>query len=146
MPARADAAGVGRGVGTCNGVDYELDVRCAMVTHRAGIRELAPAEPHQASMPEVFLSDPTSTSGSALLALAIRDNRRATADRFFIDVCMAPFENIPTELELGAYTGTHAQVVIRRERVVITSCQADNGADISVIDRRLLQDKFPTVK
>ncbi len=82
MPAHADAAGAGRGVGAFDGVDNELYVRCAMVSHRAGIRELAPAETRQATTPEVFLSGLTSTSDSALLALAVRDNRRAAVDRF----------------------------------------------------------------
>ena len=78
------------------------------------------------------------------VAVAVPDNREAKADRLLIQVCLAPFRPLPQKIPVGAYAGRHAQVIVRRDLVRVVACQADNGADVSVIDERVLRENFPS--
>jgi hypothetical protein len=98
LPERAAAGCVGADAGVIVDVRDVLDVRFGTVVHR-----LAPDVPpcnrgSGAVLREVFLSGSQPQDDQALVALAVVDNRRAAADRLYVDVCMAPFEAMPKSL------------------------------------------------
>jgi hypothetical protein len=75
----------------------------------------------------------------------VADNRAAEPDRLKLDVCLAPVARLAPATRIGNYVGKHVQVTVLHKQAHVISCQADNGADVSVIDRGLLAEKFPSV-
>ncbi len=82
---------------------------------------------------------------SDMVSLVVADNRAAEPDRLRLDVCLAPLARLAPTTKIGDYAGKHVQVSVLRKQAHIISCQADIGADVLVIDRGLLAEKFPSV-
>ncbi len=116
---------------------------CTPRRNRVGQRLLAAqADPERGDVarPGAALAD-----GRKFLNVAVPDNRHAKADRLLIDVCLAPFRTVQEVVPIGAYAGKHTRVLVRRDLARILACQADNGADVSVVDEHVLRENFPSV-